>query len=347
MRDWCTITETAATTCHSNNLLYGVDMPSWPDDYFGEAIYCTYNTVNKRVLEHIMDYVDVYSIMTYNTTPSNVVARATGELTYAGTMSAATRPEVWVSVETHCGVGANISYCDTPGKNSKSAVYTDITTIISSLSSYPALTGLNIHDWAVTGWKELTPAASNTATPTCLLPVKLLYFDGERNNDVNCLYWEVADQVNFSHFEVEHSLDRISFETIATVGSSIQSKFEYSYYHTVSGSVISYYKLKLVDLDGTSQYSSIISVPSVEESNIYLTPSPATSIVNVVFPEQYELITTLLVVDMKGIELLEREVNTENERLISIDVSNFSPGVYYVKLKNRNSLSTPIKFIKL
>lgn len=170
MRSFLEITEYAYNICHDNGLLYGQAMASWLDEYYGEPIQCTYNGQYKPLVHHMMDYLDDYCIMSYNTNPSNVAARVQGELTYAATLSADVRPRVWAGLETHCNIGINISYCDTPDKDSKNAVYDDMEEIKDLLSTYPALTGINIHDW--TGWKNLSPVSDNsgnTEVPDCIV----------------------------------------------------------------------------------------------------------------------------------------------------------------------------------
>ncbi|MCO6501226.1 MAG: T9SS type A sorting domain-containing protein [Vicingus serpentipes] len=106
--------------------------------------------------------------MSYNTNPLNVYARVEGELNYAETLPIQNRPRIWVGCETHCGVGINVSYCDTPDKNSKDTVNKDISTIEALVASYTSYTGFNIHDWE--GWKNLTPLSSLTTDPLCSNP---------------------------------------------------------------------------------------------------------------------------------------------------------------------------------
>lgn len=65
MRDWVDMTKEAYDSCHAHNLLYAQLMVSWLDDYYGEAVHCTYNGQYKRVMEHMMNWVDDYFIMSY------------------------------------------------------------------------------------------------------------------------------------------------------------------------------------------------------------------------------------------------------------------------------------------
>lgn len=165
MQDWISMTKQAHDSCKVNGLRYGQAMVSWLDDYYGEPVYCTYNGANKRVLEHIMPFMDDFFIMSYNTNPSNAFSRIKGELAYADSLPANARPRIWAGVETHCGAGVNVTYCDTPNKNTKAIVYSDMASIESSASKYASFAGSNIHDWV--GWSLLTPASVKDTDPGC------------------------------------------------------------------------------------------------------------------------------------------------------------------------------------
>jgi hypothetical protein len=100
--------------------------------------------------------------MSYNTDPNNVINRVSGEFTYISNLNLEF-PKVFAALESHCGIGETISYCDNPTKNSKSAMITDISIIEDSLTKYTAYGGFGIHDWV--GWRELSPVSNNTEDP--------------------------------------------------------------------------------------------------------------------------------------------------------------------------------------
>jgi len=91
------------------------------------------------------------------------------------------------------------------------------------------------------------------------LPIDLLSFSADPKDDYIALNWESMDEFNFSHFEVERSVDAISFNKINRVvakkGNSIN---EYKMKDKdVKKRQIYYYRLKIVDTDNSYEYSQI------------------------------------------------------------------------------------------
>ena len=92
--------------------------------------------------------------MSYNTDPHNAAGRVAKQAAYASAQhSRSTR--VYAPLETHTGVGTNISSGDTSSKQSKTAVLRDIENITNFLRPHKAFSGVSIHDWA--GWNALPP----------------------------------------------------------------------------------------------------------------------------------------------------------------------------------------------
>jgi len=71
------------------------------------------------------------------------------------------------------------------------------------------------------------------------------------------IHWEAAGEIDFSHYEVETSADGIVYSTLGTVKAT--GSTSYSFLHTTPASGINYYRLKLVDMDGRSSYSRVVS----------------------------------------------------------------------------------------
>ncbi|MEO7164649.1 MAG: hypothetical protein ABI041_17135, partial [Bdellovibrionia bacterium] len=153
MRDWIKIQSTVSQKLHAAGLRMGSAMPSWTSDYYGEEIKVTYNGTRQGVMKFMMGIIDDYIVMSYNTNPNNAANRVLAQATYADTIPLNSRPRVYGSLETNAGVGSGISYGDTAGKKSKTAVLTDMKTFESILKSHPSFCGLAIHDWD--GWLYL------------------------------------------------------------------------------------------------------------------------------------------------------------------------------------------------
>ncbi|MEM1216962.1 MAG: HYR domain-containing protein, partial [Bacteroidota bacterium] len=137
------------------------------------------------------------------------------------------------------------------------------------LSQSPAI-GVEIPNLA-TGDTEVvsitaTDYASNTNTESCavtltviaVLPLDLLSFTGEARHKINLLAWTTANEEDFNHFEVERSPDGNAWNFIGEVprSSPREGPGERAYVFEDEG-ISAYYRLKMVDLDGTFTYSDV------------------------------------------------------------------------------------------
>ncbi|WP_167855394.1 Ig-like domain-containing protein [Hymenobacter fodinae] len=129
---------------------------------------------------------------------------------------------------------------------------------------------------------------SNMATYTIAtsgpLPVELVVFEAKAVGSNTQLSWSTATELHNDRFEVERSFTGTTFMTIGTVKGSGTTLSGASYRFTdanvrsqVSGTV--YYRLKQVDTDGTTSFSSVRVVTFRPDRNasISVAPNPATT----------------------------------------------------------------------
>jgi hypothetical protein len=97
------------------------------------------------------------------------------------------------------------------------------------------------------------------------LPVTLVSFTGKKTADnQNLLKWFTTEEKDFDRFEIQRSEDARAFETIgsvdgATATSTALNSYEFADNRTKGDH---YYRLKMVDTDGSFDYSKIISINS-------------------------------------------------------------------------------------
>lgn len=94
-------------------------------------------------------------------------------------------------------------------------------------------------------------------TTTASLPVKLTSFNGRATTQGAALTWLVASEENFSHYEVQKSNDQRRFETIGRVNGQNRKQYDFL---DENATGTNYYRLKMVDKDGTSSYSKTVRV---------------------------------------------------------------------------------------
>lgn len=110
------------------------------------------------------------------------------------------------------------------------------------------------------------------------LPVELNSFNAREGGGQVNLDWSTASQLNFSHFEVEHSVNARDWNVLTSIageGTSNDLK-EYSYTHTTPQNGKNYYRMRMVDLDETFEYSDVVSTNVSANSIVSLSPNPTT-----------------------------------------------------------------------
>jgi hypothetical protein len=101
-----------------------------------------------------------------------------------------------------------------------------------------------------------------------ILPIELKEFKAITENNTVILKWQTATEINSNYFDIERSDDGQFFFSIGRVNASGNSAQAVSYNFTDTkltsnnGSQI-FYRLKLVDKDGTIKYSNQVSVKPV------------------------------------------------------------------------------------
>ena len=98
------------------------------------------------------------------------------------------------------------------------------------------------------------------------LPVELLSFKGQITKKGNLLTWETASEINSDYFEVQKKVNSQEFKTInrlTAIGNS-NNLLEYKWLDVQAEDETVYYRLKIVDRDGSFEYSKTILIDSGE-----------------------------------------------------------------------------------
>lgn len=93
-----------------------------------------------------------------------------------------------------------------------------------------------------------------------ITPVTLMDFTGTARPTYNELKWTISQEQDLARYELERSADGVSYSRIATVtASNHQSQYTYSY-NDITPPAEGYYKLKMINNDGSYTYSSIVFI---------------------------------------------------------------------------------------
>src|SRR5690606_23001154 len=128
---------------------------------------------------------------------------------------------------------------------------------------------------AVSSFSPFTLATLDMINP---LPVEIIEFNAEPKVTSVLVSWVTNSEINNDYFLVERSDDGINFNYITRVegagNSTQQIRYEFNDITPLQGT--SYYRLKQVDFNVTSNYTNIRKV-EFDNKSFVIFPNPATS----------------------------------------------------------------------
>lgn len=175
-----------------------------------------------------------------------------------------------------------------------------------------------------------------------VLPVELLFFRGEMQQNDVVLSWHTASELNNDYFEILHSKNGVDFTPIGRVqGAGTTSEVSKYKFEDRRATGINYYQLRQVDFDGASESFNIVRVESALAAGLTIYPNPVPSNepfalrVSDVIPEQ----TLIKVLSIDGKEVFRKTVSGTNN-LIEVSTSGLEKGNYIVILQSKTQRIT-------
>lgn len=186
-----------------------------------------------------------------------------------------------------------------------------------------------------------------TADISCTpLPIEMIDFVGIDHIGYNELTWSTATEINNSHFEIQRSLDGISFTTIGTLegaGTSLEQN-DYRFVDYAPSETITYYRLKQIDFDGNHKMSEVIALAQTlnkEFKVVSAFPNPASTVFNVHFITPSKEMTEVQLLDLNGRVVYSSEImSNEGINIIEIPVDSYNQGLYFVNIINEETHET-------
>lgn len=148
-----------------------------------------------------------------------------------------------------------------------------------SVSTKPGNGGTVSSSWTTSN-NTIIHITANLQLQNPPVPVTLISFNATAKGAASVLDWTIANPVRFSHFEVERSLNGIEFAMLEKVKPDAARNYSYT---DANAPAEAYYRLKMVDADGTYKYSNVLRVQHVSSTNFEMTsyPNPATELLTV------------------------------------------------------------------
>jgi hypothetical protein len=180
------------------------------------------------------------------------------------------------------------------------------------------------------------------------LPVRLTQFNASLHQSVTNINWLTEAESEFSHFEIERSIDGINdFKKISQVGSG-NNKYQYAdNLKNVTGSSFAY-RLKMVDQNQSFTYSNIVvvrkSTSSIQKAS--LAPNPVISkAATLQFESGDAADIQIRILDFTGRTMLQQQykVNSGMNSISLQNIDKLQAGQYIMQIMKDKEM-THIKF---
>ena len=170
-----------------------------------------------------------------------------------------------------------------------------------------------------------------------VLPINSVDIKASRQDMNVFLNWTTQSEQNSAWFEAERSYNGIDFTSIGKVNAAGHSSTIRNYQFTDlnAGKVLLYYRLKMVDANGSYRYSAVLKVlpPTGNNQGVLIYPNPATTFVNIALGEVAREDMHLKITNQLG-QVVRSATLVKGTNLVNLDVSKLAKGVYTVIVTN-------------
>ena len=185
---------------------------------------------------------------------------------------------------------------------------------------------------------------SLAASPFVVLPVELISFTADTKDCIADLKWITASEENTAHFEVQQSTDGKEWATIEKIDAAINSHTEKNYnFHTrLEEQQLTYFRLKMVDLDGSFAYSPIRTTVCKKENHTTFIayPNPANDLLYI---HGLSVGASVKLVRMDGVICRDSYANAQE---MELDLSDLPSGLYVLQVQYKNGRAAFRKITK-
>ena len=174
-------------------------------------------------------------------------------------------------------------------------------------------------------------------TPPSTLPVSLMNFSAKKNNGSIDINWTTDNESGMSYYEVQRSSDGRNFSSLQSVQSrNSVSRMNYSTSDNKPLNGISYYRLKMVEIDGSATYSKIATVQFATGNlvTIYPTLWKKGTVLNISNPNNEKL--TAHFFNSAGQQI---GISTTINSALPTSMLNTQKGIIYYKIINAEGQS--------
>lgn len=258
---------------------------------------------------------------------------------------------VWVEATEQLTVGVNGTYSMTIKRVSDGTVLLSYSN--SNIQTIRASNTFIRPKWGI--YRSITTSsllrddslriASVSITENQPLPVTIKSFTAKTLSVNNVLLnWQVSNEVNFDKYVVERGNNIASFLSIGTVNATNKAEYNCTDSNPLFGT--NYYRLKLINKDGSFSYSSIIQLDVTNKSVMQLFPNPVKDLLQVRINKVFNDDASLRLLNYAGQIVKTVNAGNVNQVNIAVSLADLAAGMYTVQLLNNGQQVGSQKIMK-
>jgi hypothetical protein len=176
------------------------------------------------------------------------------------------------------------------------------------------------------------------------VPVKwLLFAANQKGSNQVVLNWSTAQEINNAGYEIEQSEDGKNFTKIGNIeGNRTSEKVNNYSFIDNHPNRINYYRIKQIDFDGKVSYTEVrrVLMDSRSLMSLQIYPVPAKDLLTI---NHTQPVKEIKIYNSNGnLELTQTAMSNE----MSVDIADFSQGVYLLEVYCENGEVIQNKFVK-
>jgi hypothetical protein len=178
---------------------------------------------------------------------------------------------------------------------------------------------------------------------TSIMPLSLKNFNASLINNKASLTWSTSNEINVKGFSIERSTDGSNFTEAGFVKASNGTSNQYSFNDAVTIIGTTYFRLKMLDKDGSFKYSQVVVLNSKKSIKLDVYPNPVTNTITLSHTKA-DNTASIKIVTVEGRTIATYNVQAGATQT-SIDATKLTRGNYLVVFENEGAKSTS-QFIK-
>lgn len=182
------------------------------------------------------------------------------------------------------------------------------------------------------------------------LPVELMMFKATPEGGDVILEWMTGEEINMDHFMVERGMDGANFKPLSKKDAKGVINRTQNYYESIDEHPMvgrSYYRIKMVEEDGSFTYSNVSMVNFSLTGQVMVYPNPVFDIIHVNYGDEIDEEVIIEIFNQQGQVIYRgKHEMMEGELMLSAPRLNISvPGSYILSVYTGEGVQS-FKFIK-